>query len=102
MGPVKRKQHEKALALQNGDVDGVSIDGEGSIDDDGHELPPRLNKKRRISLNAKVPSRSELQKAVIEMETSVNRIQASVAKEVSKMNSVITSLRAVIADMESD
>ncbi len=102
VGSVKRKQHEKALALQNGDVDGVSVDGEGSIDDDGHELPPRLNKKRRISLNAKVPSRSELQKAVIEMGTSVNRIQASVAKEVNKMNSVINSLKAVIADMESD
>lgn len=102
MGIVKRKQPEKALGLQNGDVDGVSIDGDGSIDDYDHELPPRLNKKRRISLSTRIPSHTELQKTITEMETSVKRIQVFVAKEVDKMNTVINSFKAILADMESD
>jgi hypothetical protein len=102
MGSSKRKQPEKPLAPQNGDVDGVSLDGEGSLLDDDHELPPRLNKKRRISMGNRGPSRSDLQKVVSDLDTSVKRIQASVAREVDKVNSTIKSLNAMISEMESD
>ena len=103
VGSSKRKQPEKALVTQNGDVDGASADGDGSIlEDDDHELPPRLNKKRRISMGVKGPSRSELQKAVTDIDASIRRIQSSVAQEVDKMKTVIRSLNVTIAEMESD
>lgn len=102
VGNVKRKQAEKALASQSADADGASADGDGSIlEDDDHELPPRLNKKRRI-MGVKGPSRSELQKAVTDIDASIKRIQTSVTQEVDKMRSVIRSLNAAISDMESD
>lgn len=88
--------------MPNGDVDGASLDGDGSQLDDDHELPPRLNKKRRISLGSKGPSRSELQKAVSDLDSSVKRLQTMVAREVEKVNGVINSLNAVISEMESD
>jgi len=103
VGNVKRKQPEKALASQSVDADGASADGDGSIlEDDDHELPPRLNKKRRISMGVKGPSRSELQKAVTDIDASIKRIQTSVTHEVDKMRSVIRSLNATISEMESD
>lgn len=102
-GILRRKQPEKAVTLVNGDADGASVDGEGSLlDDDDHELPPRLNKKRRISLGSKGPSRSELQKVASDLDASVKRIQATVAREVEKVNGVIKSLNAMISEMESD
>lgn len=99
---LKRKLPAKPSTStpHNGDADNHSIDGEGSIvDEDGHELPPRLNKKRRIS---KGPTRSQLVKMVADMEGSVKRIQASVAKEVEKMNSVIKTLNAKISEMDDE
>lgn len=84
----------------NGDTH--SIDGEGSIDyEEGHEPPPRLNKKRRLSKGTG-PSRAQLVKAVTDMEASVRRIQASVSKEVDKMNSIINGLNAKIKEMSDD
>jgi hypothetical protein len=102
-GNIKRKQPEKGPALPNGDVDGVSLDGEGSLlEDDDHDLPPRLNKKRRISKGNKGPSRSDLQEVVGDLDASVKRLQTSVAREVDKMNGIIKSLNGMIAEMESD
>lgn len=103
MNSIKRKQPEKPFSLPNGDVDGVSLDGEGSLlDDDDHELPPRLNKKRRISMGNKGPSRSELQKVVSDLDASVKRIQSSITREVDKVNATIKSLNTMISEMESD
>lgn len=85
----------------NGDTH--SIDGEGSIDyEEGHEPPPRLNKKRRISKGSAGPSRAQLVKTVNDMEASIKRIQTSVSKEVEKMTSIISALNAKIRDMGED
>lgn len=92
---LKRKSPGKEEV--NGDTH--SMDGEGSIDyEEGHEPPPRLNKKRRLSKGTG-PTRTQLVKAVADMEASVRRIQASVSKEVEKMNSIIDGLNARIKDM---
>lgn len=103
IGSIKKKQPEKASAISNGEVDGVGVDGEGSVlEEDDHELPPRLNKRRRISKESKGPSRSELQKAVSRLDASVRRVQESVTREVDKMNGIIKSLNVMITEMESD
>ncbi|CAA7260197.1 unnamed protein product [Cyclocybe aegerita] len=100
---LKRKSPGKASSPANGDIDGHSIDGEGSIDDeDGHEPPPRLNKKRRISKGNGGPSRAQLVKAVGEIEASIKRVQSTVAKEVEKMSGVIKSLNTKIKEMDDD
>lgn len=103
VGNIRRKRPEKSIAPPNGDADGVSLDGEGSVlDDDDHELSPRLNKKRRISMGNKGPSRSELQKVVSDLDASVKRIQTTIAREVDKVNATIKSLNTMISEMESD
>ncbi|KAF9534379.1 hypothetical protein CPB83DRAFT_781911 [Crepidotus variabilis] len=99
---VKRKLPDKALGQQNGDIDGASLDGDGSVIDDDHSLPPRLTKRRRISKGGKGPSRTELIQTVADMESSIKRIQTSVAKEVDRMQGVIDNLNGIIADMDSD
>lgn len=87
----------------NGETDGHSIDGEGSIDyEDGHEPPPRLNKKRRISKGSSGPTRIQLIKAIGDMESSIKRVQASVSKEVDKMNGIIRALNAKIKEMDEE
>ncbi|KAF8974618.1 hypothetical protein BDZ97DRAFT_1774571 [Flammula alnicola] len=79
------------------------MDGEGSIDyEDGHEPPPRLNKKRRISKGSSGPSRAQLSKAVDDMEASIKRIQSSVSKEVEKMNGIIKTLNTKIKEMDEE
>ncbi|KAF9485410.1 hypothetical protein BDN70DRAFT_871462 [Pholiota conissans] len=99
---LKRKPSSKVSDL-NGDADGHSIDGEGSIDyEDGHEPPPRLNKKRRISKGSSGPTRIQLIKAVGDMESSIKRIQTSVSKEVDKMNGIIRALNTKIKEMDEE
>jgi len=98
---LKRKSTEKVS--QNGDADGHSLDGEGSIDDEeGHQPPPRLNKKRRVSKGNGGPSRSQLMKMASDMEASVKRIQTTLTKEVDKMNTIINNLNTKIKDMDED
>jgi hypothetical protein len=100
---LKRKPSSKVSDPLNGDVDGHSIDGEGSIDyEDGHEPPPRLNKKRRISKGSSGPTRIQLIKAIGDMESSIKRIQVSVTKEVDKMNGIIRALNTKIKEMDEE
>ena len=100
---TKRKSPGPQTTPLNGDIDGHSLDGEGSIDDEEqHEPPPRMNKKRRLSKSSGGPSRAQLVKVVTDMEASVKRIQTSVAKEVEKMNGIIKTLNTKINEMDED
>lgn len=100
---LKRKSPLKGSTPQNGDIDGHSIDGEGSVvDEDSHDPAPRVNKKRRTSKGNAGPSRAQLVKAVSDVEASIKRIQTSVTKEVEKMNSIIKSLNAKIKEMDDE
>ena len=100
---LKRKSM-KGTTPQNGDIDGHSIDGEGSVvDEDGHDdASHKPTKKRRVSKGNAGPSRAQLVKAVSDMEASIKRIQASVTKEVEKMSSIVKSLNARIKEMDDD
>ncbi|KDR83382.1 hypothetical protein GALMADRAFT_235485 [Galerina marginata CBS 339.88] len=100
---LKRKfSPTKGSPAQNGDADG-SLDGEGSVvDDDNHDPPARLTKKRRVSKGAGGPSRAQLVKAVNDMEASIKRIQASVGKEVEKMSAIVKALNAKIREMDEE
>jgi len=98
---LKRKSPAKD-AIPNGDVDGYSMDGEGSIVDDENNLDASgrpVNKKRRVS---KGPTRSQLVKAASDMDAAVKRIQSSVAKEVERMTSIISTLNAKIREMDEE
>ncbi|KAF8901736.1 hypothetical protein CPB84DRAFT_953420 [Gymnopilus junonius] len=100
---LKRKPPTKGSTPQNGDIDGHSIDGEGSVvDEDSHEPTSRPNKKRRISKNNAGPSRAQLLKAASDMEASIKRIRASIAKEFEKMNSVVNSIYSSVKEMDDE
>ncbi|KAF8165004.1 hypothetical protein B0H34DRAFT_793440 [Crassisporium funariophilum] len=95
----KRKASGKPNMSQNDDSD----DGDGTDDvEDGHELPPKMSKKRRITKSSSGPSRALLARALGDMEASVKRVQLSVAKEVEKMNGIIKTLNARVKEMEED
>lgn len=97
--PLKRKAPMNPGAPQNGNAENHSLDGDGSIVDEDGQPPPRLIKKRRGNGG---PSRAQLVKAVIDIEASVKRVQASVAKEVEKMTTIIKNLNAKIKDMDDE
>jgi len=95
----KRKAPEKLSTSQNGNTD----DGEGSYDEEDIVHPDAIKKPRLSkSGSGSGPSRTLLVKAVTEMEASVKRVQASVAKEVEKMNGIMKSLNAKIKEMDED
>ncbi|KAF5309017.1 hypothetical protein D9619_013566 [Psilocybe cf. subviscida] len=74
------------------------VDREGSVEsEDGHESPPRPNKKRRLSKGTG-PTHARLVNAVTDMEASVSSSQ----RNVDKMNSVINSPDAKIKSETSD
>lgn len=87
----------KGTPAVNGDVDWHSADGEGSIDEESGHQSGRQRKKRRSSNGL---TRNQLVRAVGEMEGSINRIKASVGKELDKMNGVINTLNSKIREME--
>jgi hypothetical protein len=87
----------KGTPAVNGDVDWHSADGEGSIDEESGHQSGRQRKKRRSSNGL---TRTQLVKAVGEMEGAISRIKASVGKELDKMNGVITTLNSKIREME--
>ena len=95
----KRKAPEKLSTSQNGNTD----DGEGSYDEEDI-VHPNAIKKPRLSKSGSGsgPSRTLLVKAITEMEASVKRVQASVAKEVEKMNGIMKSLNAKIKEMDEE
>ena len=86
----------------NGNTD----DGEGSDEEeeDEHEVQQNANKKRRLSKSTSRPgpSRTLLEKAVVDMEASIKRVQSSVAKEVEKMKGIVKTLNAKINEMDED
>lgn len=98
----KRKIPEKLSVSPNGNTD----DGEGSDDEeeDEHEVQQNANKKRRLSKSTSRPgpSRTLLEKAVVDMEASIKRVQSSVAKEVEKMKGIVKTLNAKINEMDED
>jgi len=87
----------KGTPAVNGDVEGHSADGEGSIDEEGGNQAGRQRKKRRISTGL---TRAQLVKAVTDMEAATNRIQGSVEKELEKMRGIINMLNLKIKDIE--
>ncbi|KAH9482597.1 hypothetical protein JR316_0004697 [Psilocybe cubensis] len=95
--PSKRKA--PASAPQNGAVDNHDLDGEGSTVEEEHDSGTRHNKKRRV---AKGPTRLQLVKAVNDIEASMKRVQASVAKEVEKMSGIVKILNAKIEEMDDE
>jgi len=97
----KRKVPEKLSMSQNGNTD----DGEGSDDEeDEHGVQQNANKKRRLSksISRPGPTRTLLAKAVADMESSIKRVQSSVAKEVEKMKGIVKTLNAKIKEMDED
>ena len=98
----KRKIPEKLSVSPNGNTD----DGEGSDEEeeDEHEVQQNANKKRRLSKSTSRPgpSRTLLEKAVVDMEASIKRVQSSVAKEVEKMKGIVKTLNAKINEMDED
>jgi len=87
----------KGTPAVNGDVEGQSADGEGSLDEEGGNQAGRQRKKRRISSGL---TRAQLVKAVSDMEAATNRIQASVEKELEKMRGVTNMLNSKIKEIE--
>jgi hypothetical protein len=81
----------------NGEIEGHSADGDGSIDEEGGNQAGRQRKKRRTSIGL---TRAQLVKAISDMEAATNRIQASVEKELERMRGVINTLNSKIKDME--
>ncbi|KIM45845.1 hypothetical protein M413DRAFT_440896 [Hebeloma cylindrosporum] len=87
----------KGTPAVNGDVDGHSADGDGSIDEESGPQSGRQRKKRRVSNGL---TSAQLSKAVNDMSAAMQRIKASVGKELDKMQGVIDTLNAKIRDMD--
>lgn len=93
----KRKLSLKPSAYQNGDYDS----DEGELDDDGHEPPAKLNKKRRTAISGAI-NRANIMKYVGELEATISRLQASTAKEVDKAQALIRAISAEMRDTEDE
>ncbi|KAF9563720.1 hypothetical protein CPC08DRAFT_313612 [Agrocybe pediades] len=99
-GSLKRKSPGRD-PVPNGDIDGHSMDGEGSIVDEDHPdlTAARPTKKRRPS---KGTSRVQVQKAVHELEGHLKRLKEFAAKEEQKLNSILDTLNAQLGQMDED
>jgi hypothetical protein len=92
----KRKLSMKPSASQNGDYD-----SEGELDDDGHEPPAKLNKKRRTAISGAI-NRANIMKYVEELEATVIKLQASTARGLDKVQELIQAISAEAKDTEDE
>ena len=87
----------KPSAYQNGDYDS----DEGELDDDGHEPPAKLNKKRRTAISGAI-NRASIMKYVGELEATINKLQASTARELNKAQELIRAISAEMKDTDDE
>ncbi|KXN87904.1 hypothetical protein AN958_07913 [Leucoagaricus sp. SymC.cos] len=91
--PKRKVTSGKArAATQSGD--------EGEYDDDGHEPPPKLNKKRRSGKTALRPVQSKMLDRIAELEDTVHELQSHTAREVERINQIIGRLKADVREMD--
>lgn len=87
----------KPSAYQNGDYDSEG----GELDDDGHEPPAKLNKKRRTAISGTI-NRANIMKYVGELEATINNLQASTARGLDKAQELMRAISAEMKDTEDE
>lgn len=85
----------KPSAYQNGDYDS------SELDDDGHEPPAKLNKKRRTAISGAI-NRANIMKYVGELEATIHNLQASTARGLDKAQELIRAISAEMKDSEDE
>lgn len=92
--PKRKATFGKApVNAQSGDDD--------EYDDDGHEPPAKLNKKRRSSKSVLSPAQSKILDGIAELEETVRELQSHTAREVERINQMIGRLKADVRELES-
>jgi hypothetical protein len=86
----------------SGKTPATAQSGEEEVDeDDGHEPPAKLNKKRRSGKAVFTPLQSKILDRISELEDTVRQLQSHTAREVERIHEIISRLKADVQDVES-
>jgi len=89
-GPsIWNSRHKRKASTGKG---GSNSDPESEDQNDGHEPPTKMNKKRRSHKSLLTPNERTFMKALAEIEGCVKRLQANHTKEMEKVQALLSSL----------